>query len=144
MGSWHINVSYGAINNLFSCYLFVKAIVHPKMKIISSFTHPQVFSNLYECLCSAEHNTDFHRGGYGAPELKEFPKFFRISSFVFSRTKTFIQVWKYLRVSKWFHFWVNCPFKFFFYTFLLILYDRVQFLFVNYPYVHIFNANTIE
>ncbi len=64
------------------------------MKIISSFTHPQVFSNLYEC--SAEHNTDFHRGGgggggwgggvggggggggwgggyYGAPELKEFP-----------------------------------------------------------------------
>ncbi len=43
-----------------------------------------------------------------------FPTFFRISSFVFSRTKTFIQVWNYLRVSKWwqnFHFWVNYPFK---------------------------------
>ncbi len=36
---------------------------------------------------------------------------------MFSRTKTFIQVWNYLRVSKWwqnFHFWVHCPFKSFF------------------------------
>ncbi len=30
-------------------------IVRPKMKILSSFTHPQVVQNLYECLCSAEH-----------------------------------------------------------------------------------------
>ncbi len=34
---------------------FVKGIVHPKMKILSSFTHPQVVPDLYECLCSAEH-----------------------------------------------------------------------------------------
>ncbi len=33
----------------------LKGIVHPKMKILSSFTHPQVVLNLYECLCSAEH-----------------------------------------------------------------------------------------
>ncbi len=34
----------------------LKGIVHPKkMKILSSFTHPQVVPNLYECLCSAEH-----------------------------------------------------------------------------------------
>ncbi len=32
-----------------------RGIVHPKMKILSSFTHPQVVPNLYECLCSAEH-----------------------------------------------------------------------------------------
>ncbi len=32
----------------------LKGIVHPKMKILSSFTHPQV-PNLYECLYSAEH-----------------------------------------------------------------------------------------
>ncbi len=32
-----------------------KGIVHPKMKILSSSTHPQVVPNLYECLCSAEH-----------------------------------------------------------------------------------------
>ncbi len=32
-----------------------KGIVHPKMKILSSFTHPQVVPNLYEFLCSAEH-----------------------------------------------------------------------------------------
>ncbi len=35
--------------------LTLKGIVHPKMKILSSFTHPQVVPNLYECLCSAEH-----------------------------------------------------------------------------------------
>ncbi len=33
----------------------IKGIVHPKMKILSSFTLPQVIPNLYECLCSAEH-----------------------------------------------------------------------------------------
>ncbi len=33
----------------------LKGIVHPKMKILSSFTHPQVVPNLYECVCSAEH-----------------------------------------------------------------------------------------
>ncbi len=33
----------------------IKGIVHPQMKILSSFTHSQVFPNLYECLCSAEH-----------------------------------------------------------------------------------------
>ncbi len=35
--------------------LTLKGIVHPKMKILSWFTHPQVDPNLYECLCSAEH-----------------------------------------------------------------------------------------
>ncbi len=28
----------------------VKGTVHPKIKILSSFTHPQVVLNLYECL----------------------------------------------------------------------------------------------
>ncbi len=32
-----------------------KGIVHPKLKILSSFTLPQVVPNLYEYLCSAEH-----------------------------------------------------------------------------------------
>ncbi len=36
------------------CFQF-KGIVHPKMKMLSSFTHPQVVPNLYKCLCSAEH-----------------------------------------------------------------------------------------
>ncbi len=35
--------------------IHLKGIVLPKMKILSSFTHPQVVPNLYECLCSAEH-----------------------------------------------------------------------------------------
>ncbi len=117
----------------FSHLRTVKGIVHPKMKILS-FTHPQVVPNLYECLCSAE-----HKGGYSEECGKQsssgaqltsivlfFPtmevngalkqpgyKLFKISSFVFGRTKKFIQVWNYLRVSKWqnFHFWVNYPFK---------------------------------
>ncbi len=33
----------------------LKGTVLPKMKVLSSFTHPQVLPNLYECLCSAEH-----------------------------------------------------------------------------------------
>ncbi len=46
------------------------------------------------------------------PKTAWLQTFFRISSFVFGRTKTFIQVWNYLRVSKWWqHFWVNYPFK---------------------------------
>ncbi len=36
----------------------IKGIVHPKMLILSSFTHPQVFPNLYECVCSE------HKGRY--------------------------------------------------------------------------------
>ncbi len=52
-------------------------------------------------------------GSQWCPRTALFPTFFRISSFVFSRTKTFIQVWNNLRVSKWqnFNLWVNYPFK---------------------------------
>ncbi len=110
-----------------------KGIVHPKMKIVSSFTHPQVVPNLYECLCSAEHKGRYseecgkqsshgatltscfsYYGSQWCPKTAWLQTFFRISSFVFSRANTFIQVWNYLRVSKWwhnFHFWVNYPFK---------------------------------
>ncbi len=109
----------------------VKGIVHPKMKIISSFTRPQVFPNLYECVCSAEHKGRYSeecgkQSGSGAlltffsyygsqwcPKTDWLPSFFKIYSFVFGRTNTFIQAWKYLRVSKWwqnFHFEVNHPF----------------------------------
>ncbi len=63
---------------------------------------------------------DFHRKKYiyygrqWCPRNALFPIFFKISSFVFSRTKTFIQVLNHLRGSKlWqnFHVWVNYPFK---------------------------------
>ncbi len=63
---------------------------------------------------------DFHSiffsyyGSQWCPKTSWLQTFFKISSFVFSRTKKFIQVWNYLRVSKWwqnFHFWVNYPFN---------------------------------
>ncbi len=63
---------------------------------------------------------DFHSffsyyGSQWCPKTAWLQKsFFKISSSVFCRTKKFIQVWNYLRVSKWwqnFHFWVNYPFK---------------------------------
>ncbi len=97
----------------------LKGTVHPKMKILS-FTHPQVDPNLYECLCSAEHKGRYFEeslesGCFGAPLTSIVGKtilwksmvpqncsvstFFRISSFVFSRTNTFIQVWIYLRMN---------------------------------------------
>ncbi len=59
---------------------------------------------------------DFHSicfsyyGSQWCPKTAWLQTFFRISSFVFNRTKKFIQVWNYLRVSKWwqnFHFgWI--------------------------------------
>ncbi len=39
--------------------LCFKEIVHPKMTILSSFTHP-VVPTLYECLCSAEHKGRYY------------------------------------------------------------------------------------
>ncbi len=105
------------------------------MKILSSFTHPQVVPNLYECLCSAEHKGRYseewgkqsssgapltsiaffsYYGSQWCPKTAWLQTFFKISSFVFGRTKKFIQVWNYLRMSKWwqnFHFWVNYLFN---------------------------------
>ncbi len=114
----------------------LKGIVHPKMKIMSSFTLPQVVPNLYECVCSAEHKGRYSeecgkQSSSGAPltsivfifptmEVNGAPKQpdYKLSSeylpLCSGRTKTFIQVWNYLRVIKWwqnFHFWVNYPFK---------------------------------
>ncbi len=87
----------------------LKGRVHPKIKILSSFTRPQVVPNLYECLCSAEHKGRYFWRKFvtsclghhwlpivgkkntmevnGAPRTALFPTFFRISSFVFSRTR---------------------------------------------------------
>ncbi len=48
------------------------------------------------------------------PKTAWLQTFFKISSFVFGRTKKFIQVWNYLRVNKWwqnFHFGVNYHFN---------------------------------
>jgi len=42
-----------------------KGILHPKMKILSSFTHPQVVANLYEFLSSAEHKGRYFDWNFG-------------------------------------------------------------------------------
>ncbi len=110
-------------------YLTLKGIVHPKMKILSSFTHP-VFPNLYEWFVLLNTKEDilknegnravldqsicisYYRSQW-CPKTAWLQSFFRISSFVFSRTETFIQVWKYWE-SKWWQniqFRVNCPFN---------------------------------
>ncbi len=115
----------------------LKGIVHLKMKILSSFTHPQVFPNLYECLCSTEHNgiyseecgkqsssgalltsiiyIFFHTMEVNGAAKQPVTNFlFRIYFFVFSRINKQIQVWNYMKVSKWwqnFNYWVNYPFN---------------------------------
>ncbi len=107
----------------------LKGIVQPKMKILSSFTHPRVIPSLYECLCSAEHKGRYSEefgkqsssGHHWLPlyfisptiEVSGAPKQpgYKLSSEYLR--KTFIQVWNDLRASTWqnFHFWVNYPFK---------------------------------
>jgi len=83
------------------------------MKILSSFTHPQVVANLYKFLSSAEHKgrhfeERLEPNSCLAPltfivekKYKKYNKsFFKISSFVFNRRKKLIQVCNNLRVSK--------------------------------------------
>jgi len=38
-----------------NCYIGLIALVHPKMRILSVFTHPHVVPNLYVFICSVEH-----------------------------------------------------------------------------------------
>ncbi len=54
------------------------------MKILSSFTHPQVVPNLYECLCSAE-----HKGRYSEECWKQSSSGAPLTSIVF-----FFLLWK--------------------------------------------------
>ncbi len=102
-------------------FFFFKETVHPKMNSQSSFTHPQVDPNLYECVCSehkGRYSEEWEKQQYFSPIIEvngapKQPDYNKISSFVF-RTNTFIQVWIYLRMSKWWQsldFWVYCPFK---------------------------------
>ncbi len=118
-------------------WVWVKGIVHPKMKnsvIIYSpsssskpvwiylfcWTQRKIFWRMWETE-QFWGTIDFHSifffsyyGSQWCPKTAWLQTFFKISSFVFGRTKKFIQVWNYLRVSKWwqnFNFWVNYPFK---------------------------------
>ncbi len=65
-------------------YIKVKGIVHPKMKILSSFTHPREVPNLYECVCSAE-----HKGRYSEECGKQSSSGALLTSIVF-----FFRLWK--------------------------------------------------
>ncbi len=65
-------------------FTHLKGIVHPKMRILSSFTHPQVVPNLYECLCSAE-----HKGRYSEECGKQSSSGAPLTSIVF-----FFLLWK--------------------------------------------------
>ncbi len=61
-----------------------------------------------------DHSIFSTMGVNGAPKQPWLQTCFRISSLVFGRANTFIHVWKYSRLSKWwqkFHFWMNYPFK---------------------------------
>ncbi len=49
------------------------------MKIMSSFTHPHIVPNLYECLCSAE-----HKGRYSEECVKQSSSRAPLTSMVFS------------------------------------------------------------
>jgi len=48
---------------------FVKGILHPKIKVLSSFTHPQVVPNLYLFICSAEHKERYLKECFNQTDL---------------------------------------------------------------------------
>jgi len=65
----------------------VKGFVHPKMKILSVFTHPHVVPNLYVFICSAEHKgkyseecLNFHWWGMRSVWLKHSSKYLPLCS----------------------------------------------------------------
>jgi len=84
------------------------------MKILFSFTHPQVVSILYEFISSAEHKGIHfeecwqpsiwwtlyyfysYYGSQWGPSTVWLPTFFKMYSFVFGRRKKFIQDWNNL------------------------------------------------
>jgi len=43
------------LQHLKSLFILFKGLVHPKMKILSVFTHPHFVPNLYVFICFAEH-----------------------------------------------------------------------------------------
>jgi len=49
------NTTFDFNNVLVHFGINIKGLVHPKMKILSVFTHPHVVSTLYVFICSAEH-----------------------------------------------------------------------------------------
>ncbi len=106
-------------------------IVHPKMKILSSFTHPQVVPNLYEFLSSVEYKRRIfwrilvtkqltvaidsiaffsllslcYYGSQWLPLTVWWPTFFKICVLpLFKRRKKLIQVWNNNN-------WNNYPFN---------------------------------
>ncbi len=54
LSQWHC-IAVTALNSCVVVLSKFKGTVHPKMKILSLFTHSQVDPNLYEFLCSAKH-----------------------------------------------------------------------------------------
>ncbi len=59
----HLFANLGSALLIGLCFC-LKGIVHPKITILSSFTHPLVVPNLYEFICSAE-----HKGRYSEESL---------------------------------------------------------------------------
>jgi len=90
----------------------IKGIGHPKMEILSSYTHPHVVPNLYDFFYSAEYTRryvldilhvldpiDFH-----CMDTRKTKTFFETSFFLCSTEER--KVWNNMRVSKW---WKNKP-----------------------------------
>ncbi len=110
--------------------LILEGIVHPKMKLLSSFTHPHIVPNLYKLTC-VKHNriwrtklknqtvVDPHwlpwvNNTTGTIICLITSTLQNIFFCVQHEKKTLTSVWNNMRVSKlWrnFHFGVNYPFK---------------------------------
>ncbi len=113
----------------------LKGIVHPKMKMLSLFTHPYVIPNLYECLCSAEHKGRYFKecgkqqfwgtiffhsiicptmevnGAPKQPCYKFSSKYLPSCLSEQRNSYRFGTPWGWVNDDRIFIFWVNYPFK---------------------------------
>jgi len=108
----------------------LKGILHPKIKILSSFTHPQVVANLYEFLYSAEHKgryfeerlepnslfgtIDFHSRTnyyYGSQCSNRSSKYIPLSSAGERNSHRFATTWGWVNDDSIFIFGCSIPLK---------------------------------
>ncbi len=97
----------------------LQGIIHPNMKMLSSFTHPHAVPNLYKFISYTERRRRYSEECWtsivGSEILHKsietvncvITKFFKIYYFMFNMRKKLIQVWNDMKIMTC-TFWIFC------------------------------------